>query len=89
MAVQILSQLAKDLNENINAHAELETLLLQAESIARVAESLDFSQFKPETLRHYFLSLLELVEKTTQLSGNLSQELCRIVSELQNQTEIK
>jgi len=87
MAVPILSQLVNDLNENINSHAELETKLLQAESIALVGESFDFSQIKGETLRHYFLNLLELIEESTQLCERLSQDLCRMSSELKSQTD--
>ena len=87
MATDILSQLADDLNEHINAHAELETKLLQAESMARVGEGADFDQFSKATLRHYMLNLLELIENATQLNDHISKELHRLASEIKKHSE--
>jgi hypothetical protein len=85
MAAMILSQLAEDINHHINSHEELETKLLQADALARMGESIDFDQFSKSVIRHYLVTLMELIEEATQLSGNLSQALCQWASKLKQQ----
>jgi hypothetical protein len=89
MVTVSLSQLSADINAHIQSQEELETKLRQADSLARIGESADFDQYSNPVIRHYLLTLTELLEQATQLSEHLSVEMCRLASTLGELPDVK